>query len=117
MKLLPIVTTLLLTVLPHAARSQSIEPATFTVSPGQVTEAAVALTGDGPRLQVKFTPEQSVAFAEFTQRNLEKRVRIVVNGTLVSDPIIKSHIMGGSMEVIVASPEEGLSVAKALMNK
>ena len=117
MKIHPIILTLLLAALSSTAYSESTDLPTFSVSPGQVTEASVALTADGPRLRMNFISEKRIEFSDFTQHNLDKKVKIVVADKLVEEPVIRSHMMGGSMEVIVASPEEGLTVAKALMTK
>ena len=77
----------------------------------------MALTADGPRLRMNFVSDKRIEFSDFTQRNLDKKVKIVVADKLVEEPVIRARIMGGSMEVIVTSPEEGLAVAQKLMAK
>ena len=117
MKTLPIVLALLMAALNSTAYSQSADPLTFSVAPGEVTEASVALTADGASLRMNFTSEKRIEFADFTQRNLGKKVKIIVADKIVAEPVIRAHMMGGSLDVIVASPEEGLAVAKILMAK
>ena len=90
MKTTRIVLMLLLTVLASTARSQSTDPLTFSVAPGQVTEAAVVLTADGPRLRMNLISDKRVEFSDFTQRNLDKKVKIVVADKLVEEPVIMS---------------------------
>src|SRR5687767_6980817 len=79
-------------------RAQSADDSTFSLSPGDITEAMIDTSG-GTRLQVMLTPEKRAEFTEFTGRNLNKRVRIVVGGKLRAEPFIRERIAGPSMEI------------------
>ena len=98
-------------------RSQAADLPTFSIVSGQVTEAAVIITADGPRLRVNLTAEKGIELADLTQQNIDKKIKIVVADKLVSEPVVKQRIVGGTTEFIVASAEEGLSLAKTLMTK
>ena len=95
-------------------RAQSPQDLTFSVLPGDVTEATIGTSG-GTRLQVTLTPEKSAELQEFTGRNLNKQVKIVVGGKLRSEPFIRERIAGPSMEIFVNSPEDAVAVIKTLM--
>lgn len=84
-------------------RAQASGDSTFSLSPGDVTEATIGTSG-GARLQVALTPEKRAEWLAFTARNLNQQVRMVVGGTLRSEPFIRERIAGPSMEIFVHSP-------------
>jgi uncharacterized protein (TIGR03067 family) len=95
-------------------RAQSPQDATFSLSPGDVTEAMIGTSG-GARLQVTLTPEKCAELQAFTARNLNKQVRIVVGGKLRSEPLIRERMAGPSMEIFVNSAEDAVAAIKTLM--
>ena len=95
-------------------RAQSPDDSTFSLSPGDVTEAMIDTSGR-TRLHLTLTPEKSAGFSAFTGRNLNKQVKIVVGGKLRSEPFIRERIAGPSMEVFVSSSEDALGIVKTLM--
>jgi hypothetical protein len=98
------------------AAEQSLD--TFTISPGEVTKADVFNGADGQvRLDMALITGKRHEFAEFTQRNLDKQVQLIVNQDVVSEPVIKGQILDGSVELIVPSLEAGHALVKALMSK
>lgn len=46
-------------------------------------------------IEVTFTPEGRKRFAEVTRQSIDKRLAIIINGRLISAPVIKSEIPGG----------------------
>jgi hypothetical protein len=60
-------------------RAQSPDDSTFSISPGNVTEATIDTSGR-TRLHLTLTPEKGAEFSAFTGRNLNKQVKIVVGG-------------------------------------
>jgi uncharacterized protein (TIGR03067 family) len=94
--------------------AQPSEDSTFSLAPGDVTEAAITTSG-GARLQVTLTPEKSVELQTFTTRNVNKQVRIMVGGKLRSEPFIREPIAGPAMEIFVNSPEDAVATVKTLM--
>ena len=101
-----------LVTLPLSAQPK--DESTFSLSPGDVTEATIDTAGQ-TRLHLTLTPDKRAEFSEFTGRNLNKQVRIVVGGKLRSEPFIREHIAGTAMEVYVSSREEALTTVKTLL--
>jgi uncharacterized protein (TIGR03067 family) len=95
-------------------RAQSTQDLTFSLSPGDVTEATIGTAG-GARLQVTLTPDKCAELTEFTGRNVNKQVRIVVGDKLRSEPFIRERIAGPTMEIFVKSPEDAVAIVKTLM--
>lgn len=95
-------------------RAQAPDDFTFSLSPGDVTEATIGTAG-GARLQVTLTPDKRAEFSAFTARNLNHRVKIVVGGKLRSEPFIREHIAGPVMEIFVKSREDAVATVKTLM--
>src|SRR4030095_250982 len=95
-------------------RAQSPDESTFSLSPGDVTEATIGISG-GARLQVTLTPKKRAEFSEFTGRNLNKQVKIVIGGKLRSEPFVRERIAGPSMEIFVTSPEDAVATIKTLL--
>src|SRR6266481_327217 len=97
-----------------ALRSQSPEGSTFSLAPGDITEATIDTSGR-TRLQVTLTPEKSAELSAFTGRNLNKQVKIVIGGKLRSEPFIRERMAGPSMEIFVNSPEDAVATVKTLL--
>ena len=95
-------------------RAQAPDDSTFSLSPGDVTEATIHTSGPA-RLQVTLTPEKREEFSSFTGRNVNKQVKIVVGGKLRSEPFIRERIAGPTMEIFVGSPEDALATVKTLL--
>ena len=95
-------------------RAQAPGDSTFSISPGDVTEATIDTSGR-TRLQVRLTPEKRAELSAFTGRNLNKQVKIVVGGKLRSEPFIRERIADPSMEIFVSSAEDALATVKALL--
>src|SRR5580765_1134054 len=74
-------------------RAQSPEQSTFSLSPGDVTEAMIGASGVA-RLQVTLTQAKSAELLAFTSSNLNQKVRIVVGGKSSSEPFIRERIAG-----------------------
>jgi uncharacterized protein (TIGR03067 family) len=94
--------------------AQAPDDSTFSLSPGDVTEATIHTSGPA-RLQVTLTPEKREELSTFTGRNLNKQVKIVVGGKLRSEPFIRERIAGPSLEIFVSSPEDALATVKTLL--
>src|SRR5690349_20386429 len=68
-------------------RAQPPDASTFSLAPGDVTEAIVDTSGSA-RLKVMLTPVKSEELQAFTELNLNKQGRIVVAGKVRSEPFI-----------------------------
>jgi len=95
-------------------RAQPKDESTFSLAPGEVTEATIDTTGR-TRLLLTLTSEKRAELSSFTGRNLNKRVKIVVAGKLRSEPFIREQIAEPRMEVYVSSREDALATVKALL--
>ena len=78
-------------------RAQAPGDSTFSISPGDVTEATIDTSGR-TRLHLTLTPEKRAELSAFTGRNLNKQVKIVVGGKLRSEPFI-----AGSISLLLSS--------------
>jgi uncharacterized protein (TIGR03067 family) len=105
---------ILFLIAPVSLRAQATDPSTFSLSPGDVTEAIVN-SSTPARLKVMLTPAKSEELRAFTDRNLNKQVRIVVADKLRSEPFIRERMPGPAMELYVASTEDALAMVKALL--
>jgi len=95
-------------------RAQAPANSTFSLSPGDVTEAAIDNPGR-TRLQVTLTPKKSAELSTFTDLNLNKQVKIVVCDKVRSEPFVRERMAGPGMEIFVTSPEDALATVKALL--
>lgn len=118
MRLFVLLPALLGIVYASIAQAELPDLVTFMILPGQVTQAAVVLNADGhTALQITLTEEKRIDFREFTERNLDKQVKIDVNGRVLLRPVIKARISSGSLELPISSPEAGLAIARTLTTK
>jgi uncharacterized protein (TIGR03067 family) len=97
-----------------ALRAQGPDSSTFSLVPGDVTEAILNTAGPA-RLKVMLTTAKSEDLAAFTTLNLNKQGRIVVAGKLRAEPFIRERMTGPAMELYVSSAEDALATVKALM--
>lgn len=59
-------------------------------------ESAFASTGEfGPQIEVIFTDSGGIKFSQLTEENIDRRLGILVDGEVVSAPLIKAKIPGG----------------------
>ncbi len=60
-----------------------------------VESASVTMWGDHPAVEILFTPQGGEEFARLTSENVGKRMAIIVNGRLVTAPIIRASVTSG----------------------
>jgi protein-export membrane protein SecD/preprotein translocase SecF subunit len=88
---------------------------------GQVLKAATELSGEDvldatvsydpnsltndPVVSLKFTPTGGKRFADITGENIGRRMAIVLDDVIVSDPVIQGKIAGGSAQITLGSAE------------
>jgi preprotein translocase subunit SecD len=100
-----------------AIYAESSDLPAFAVSGADITEARVDIKKSGDTtLHLKLTMEKKVEWGKFTEANVHKQVRIVVDGAVASEPIIVDAIKNGEIAISVASPDDGLKRAKELLN-
>jgi protein-export membrane protein SecD/preprotein translocase SecF subunit len=88
---------------------------------GQVLKAATELSGEDvldasvsydpnsmtndPVVSMKFTPTGGKRFGDITGANIGRRMAIVLDDVIVSDPVIQGKISGGSAQITLGSGE------------
>jgi preprotein translocase subunit SecD len=85
----------------------------------QTTTVATSTPATGndpgkPEIDVVFTPKGSKRLAEVTRQSINKRLAIIINGRIVSAPMIRTEIPGGTA---VISGNFTKSEATELSNK
>lgn len=102
-------------------RPGSDEPlwAAFVVQSDPVVDAngvqRVGLVDDGVGVEVIMTREAGERFAEVSGANVGRKLAIVFNGEVLSDPVIAEAITGGRAVITVgAEPAENEALARAL---
>ena len=83
-----------------------------------IASAKVKDSPHGSQIEVVFTEQGRQVFAKLTRENIEKRVAIIVDGEVVSAPVIKTAITGG-MAVIAGrfTRAEANRIAEGIMRK
>lgn len=100
----------------RAALAEDIE--SFTIKPEDVTKASAGLARDGSAyLEVEFTKAKASEFSAFTERNLKKKTRLVINEKTISEPLVNSRITGGSLILECKTTDEATVLAKYLTQK
>jgi len=103
-----------LTLFVGAALAEDIE--SFTIKPEDVTKTSVAFQRDGAAsLECVFTKTKASEFTAGTERNLNKKIRLVINEKVVSEPLVHARITGESFTLQVKTIDEAVALAKYLM--
>ena len=80
-----------------------------------VADAKVGGTGEATEIDVTFTEAGGKRFAEITGANVGKQIAIVVDGKVLSAPMLRSAIPGGRAQITGRfTAEEAEAIAKAL---
>jgi preprotein translocase subunit SecD len=79
----------------------------------RATVEYVQRTGE-PLVIVRLTEAAGKRFGDFTQQNINKKVEFRVNGRMVTDPFIRSSIIGGSLQIPAASEADAREIARQL---
>ena len=101
-------------VLPKSGEAFYLHP-DVAIGNADIASASVIKWGGGPVVELVLTPKGSEKLAAVTEKNVTKRMGMLVDGRLVSAPIINAPIRGG--RAILQgdfSEEEALRIAQAL---
>lgn len=97
---------------------QSAAEPTKTVAPVSLKIAKAEMTTDGvsygAAVKIDLTPDSAGAFRDFTTVSVGRTTQIVVDGKVISEPVIREPITGGSVMISVDSTVEALKLAKQL---
>jgi preprotein translocase subunit SecD len=122
----------LLVALLASACSQKPEPTAtsgtpqFSVSAGDIITSSVEVvagrvlaspTQETAVVHIEFSKARAEAFRKFTNEHVDQKVQIVVGTNVVSEPVIRTEIPGGKIEVHFSSPEEARAFAASLSQK
>jgi protein-export membrane protein SecD len=65
-----------------------------------------------PQVALEFNDEGAKLFEQITERNVGKRVAIVIDRTIISDPVVNEKISGG--KAVITSPTFTIQLARSL---
>jgi preprotein translocase subunit SecD len=69
-----------------------------------------------PQLQIVLNERGADKLAALTKENLKKRVAIVLEGKIVTAPVVMQPITGGNISISIGSAEEVRVVAEKIKN-
>ena len=95
-------------------RSQAVL-STAHIASAQVTESPYAGTH---QIEITFTKDGASIFAEVTRNNIDKPLAIIVEGEVISAPVIRTEIAGGKAVISGSfTQEEAQRIASGIMGK
>ena len=68
-------------------------------------------------VHIEFSKAKAEAFRKFTRDHLDKQVQVVVGTKVVAEPVIRSEIPGGKIEVHFSSPDEAQEFVASLIQE
>jgi preprotein translocase subunit SecD len=68
----------------------------------------------GAAVKIDMTPDSAGAFRDFTTASVGRQTQLVVDGKVISEPVIREPIMGGSVMISVDTATEAQSLARQL---
>ena len=98
----------------------------FSVAAGDIATSSVEVvtgrvlaspTQETAVVHIEFSKARAEAFRKFTKEHLDEKVQIMVGTNVVSEPVIRTEIPGGKIEVHFSSPEEARAFAASLSQK
>lgn len=99
-----------------AARAADIEE--FTVNSVDVNSVKVVFHKKYPTsLEITLKQNKAKELSAFTNRNIGNKVRIIIEGNVVTEPIVREGVTGQILEVAPKDTDEAIRLAKLLMGK
>jgi preprotein translocase subunit SecD len=114
--LLGLVSILLITACsPKSERASTDSTVTpqFPIAAGDVTSA----TADSTVVHIEFSKAKAEAFRTFTKAHVDQKIQVVVATKVVAEPVIRSEIPGGKIDLSFPSAEEAQAFATSLSHK
>ena len=85
------------------------------LEPGHIESIELTPLGTGEEgVSVVLTPESGLAFADFTERHVGKKLTVRVCGNVVLEPYVRERIAGGRLLITTSSPEDAERLADQL---
>ena len=98
--------------------AQTPETSTFALSPADVPKVVIFMYEGGKTwIEVTFNKEKQAEFAKLAADNVDKPIKIVLNGKPFGERTFKDANVGHSIKLDVASPEEAFATATALLKR
>ena len=89
--------------------SASVQPVTGNANLAAAHKTAV--------VDVVFSSSMAADFQKFTQEHLNQQVQILVGTNIVAEPMVRSAIPGGEIELSFSTPEAAQAIADILTKK
>jgi len=98
----------------------------FQIAAGDVTSASVQPVNGNADLaaahmtavvDVVFSSSKAAEFQKFTQEHLNQKVQILVGTNIVVEPMVRSAIPSGEIELSFSTPEAAQAIADILTKK
>jgi preprotein translocase subunit SecD len=85
----------------------------------EVADARALPQVDGlPVVMITFEEAAAKRFLDLTRRNIGKQITVVVNGKVISSPVIQTEVAGGVVELSgLQSFEDAIAMAKLISGK
>jgi hypothetical protein len=94
-----------------------LDPATLTERDVRNARVATDPQTNRPYVQVELTAEGARRFADATERMVKRKLAIVIDGEILSAPVVQQRIDGGIVQISVGgteAPDETYAEARAL---
>lgn len=103
-------------VMPFVSASLLVELVALAVPHLVIPPDRRATRPEAPRVNLQLTPEGARRFEDFTAANVKRRLAILVDGRVVSAPVIFTRIPGGNVSITMGTgdPEQQLADARRL---
>jgi preprotein translocase subunit SecD len=92
----------------------------FTIAPSDVSAASIHNSTDTTKatvVDVHFSNTKASDFRKFTEEHLNQKVQILVGTKVVAEPIIRTAIPGGEIQLSFATIDEAQTVVDSLSKR
>lgn len=90
---------------------KAVAPISLKVAKAEVTTQSISY---GAAVKVDLAPDSTNAFRDFTLAAIGQKTQLVVDGKVISEPVIQEPIMGGSVMISVDTAAEAQAIAQQL---
>jgi len=97
---------------PKAERTGTGSPQ-FSVVAGDITSASA----ESAVVHIEFSRAKAEAFRKFTKEHLNEKIQVIVGTKVVIEPVVRSEIAGGKIDVSFSSAEDAQEFAAKLSQK
>lgn len=94
-------------------QAESTSTPQFSVAAGDITSASAEATV----VHIEFTKPKAEAFRKFTKEHVNQKIQVVVGTKVVAEPVIRTEIPSGKIDVSFSSAEEAQKFAASWSQK